>query len=81
MRYLARLSKTPDGGIVLDPFAGSGTTALACIAEGREYILIEKEPQYAEICRRRIAEYTGQEITPKEIEIAEDERAKQLALW
>jgi site-specific DNA-methyltransferase (adenine-specific) len=81
MRYLARLTKTPTGGIVLDPFAGSGTTALACIPEGRDYILIEKEPEYAEICRRRIAEYTGQEITPKEIELADNQKVKQMSLW
>jgi site-specific DNA-methyltransferase (adenine-specific) len=55
LRYLARLTRPPDGGIVLDPFAGSGTTALACIGEGRDYILIEKEPEYVEICKRRIA--------------------------
>jgi DNA modification methylase len=81
LRYLAKLTKTPTGGIVLDPFAGSGTTALACIPEGRDFILIEKEPEYAEICRRRIAEYTGQEIAVKEIEITENERTKQLSLW
>ncbi|MHC4195969.1 MAG: DNA methyltransferase, partial [Planctomycetota bacterium] len=34
IRYLAKLTRTPTGGIVLDPFAGSGTTALACIPEG-----------------------------------------------
>ncbi|MHC4413628.1 MAG: DNA methyltransferase [Planctomycetota bacterium] len=81
IRYLCRLTKTPAGGIVLDLFAGSGTTALACIAEGRDYILIEKEPEYAEICRRRIAEYTGQEITPKEIELADNQKVKQMSLW
>jgi site-specific DNA-methyltransferase (adenine-specific) len=81
IRYLAKLTRTPTGGIVLDPFAGSGTTALACIAEGRDYILIEKEPEYAEICRRRIAEYTGQEITPKEIELADNQKVKQMSLW
>jgi len=43
MRYLARLTMTPTGGVVLDPFAGSGTTAVACILEGRECIAIEQE--------------------------------------
>jgi site-specific DNA-methyltransferase (adenine-specific) len=81
IRYLCRLTKTPAGGIVLDLFAGSGTTALACIAEGRDYILIEKEPEYAEICRRRIAEYTGEEIAPKEIELADNQKVKQMSLW
>lgn len=81
LKYLARLTKTPTGGVILDPFAGSGTTALAAIAEGRDYILIEKEPEYVAICNRRIAEYTGQEIEVKEIELTEDEKVKQLALW
>jgi site-specific DNA-methyltransferase (adenine-specific) len=81
VKYLARLSKTPDGGIVLDPFGGSGTTALACISEGRDYILIEKEPDYAELCRRRIAEYTGQEIEGKEIKLKDEQKVKQLGLW
>jgi DNA modification methylase len=81
MRYLAKLTKTPTGGVILDPFAGSGTTGLAAIAEGRDYILIEKEPEYCEIINRRIAEYTGQEIEVKEIELTETESVKQLSLW
>ena len=35
MRYLVRLTKTPTGGIVLDPFMGSGTTGCACALEGQ----------------------------------------------
>lgn len=45
--------------VILDPFAGSGTTGVAAILEGRRCILIEKEPAYAAICRRRIAEAMG----------------------
>jgi len=60
MEYLVRLTSTPTGGIVLDPFAGSGTTALACIRVGRPWILIEKEERYCEIAKRRIAALTGQ---------------------
>ena len=48
----------PDG-LVLDPFAGSGTTGVAAISEGRRCLLIEKEPAYAEICRRRVREAMG----------------------
>lgn len=48
MRYLVRLV-TPPGGTVLDPFGGSGTTGIACIIEGFNYILIEKRSQFAEI--------------------------------
>lgn len=55
MQYLARITKTPTGGLVLDPFCGSGTTGMACVLEGRNYIGIEKEPEYVEIANRRIA--------------------------
>lgn len=81
MRHLAKLTRTPDGGIVLDPFGGSGTTALACISEGRDYIVIDKEAAYVDLCRRRIAEYTGAEIAPKEVETKSEETVKQLGLW
>ncbi len=54
MEYLCRLTKTPTGGIVLDPFAGSGTTCMACVNEGRDFVGIEKEPEYVDIARRRI---------------------------
>jgi site-specific DNA-methyltransferase (adenine-specific) len=80
VKYLARLTRTPTGGIVLDPFAGSGTTALAAIAEGRDYILIEKEVAYAELCRRRIAEYTGRECSPIEHK-APGQTVRQMSLW
>ena len=42
------------GDIVLDPFAGSGTTAVAAAALGRRYIGIELEPQYARIAEERL---------------------------
>ena len=48
------------GDIILDPFAGSGTTAIACLETGRNYILIEKEQRYVEIIKKRIADWTGQ---------------------
>jgi site-specific DNA-methyltransferase (adenine-specific) len=43
MRYLVRLTKTPTGGVVLDPFMGSGSTAIASIQEGRSFIGIEQD--------------------------------------
>jgi len=55
MRYLCRLI-TPPGGTVLDPFAGSGTTLLAAVQEDFSCIGIEKEPDYCEIIRKRMAE-------------------------
>jgi DNA modification methylase len=40
--------------IILDPFAGSGTTGVACKNLNRNYILIEKEPEYIEIIKKRL---------------------------
>ena len=57
MRYLVRLTKTPTGGVVLDPFTGSGTTGIACKLEGREFVGIEREAEYVEIAEKRIAFY------------------------
>jgi len=53
MRYLCRLV-TPPGGIVLDPFTGSGTTGCAATLEGFGFVGIEREAKYAEIARRRV---------------------------
>jgi len=54
MRWLCRLV-TPPGGLVLDPFAGSGSTGIAALAEGFRFIGIEISPEYATIAKRRIA--------------------------
>jgi DNA modification methylase len=53
IRHLVRLV-CPPGGLVLDPFAGSGTTGLAARAEGMSAVLVEKEHEYAEIVRARL---------------------------
>lgn len=53
MRWLVRLV-CPPGGIVLDPFLGSGTTALACREEGFNAVGIEREEAWAEIARGRV---------------------------
>ena len=55
MRWLVRLV-TPPGGIILDPFGGSGSTGLACRAEGFRCILIEREDEYLAIIRDRLAQ-------------------------
>lgn len=54
MRYLCRLV-TPPGGIVLDPFCGSGSTGKAAVLEGFRFIGIERDPQYVKIARARVA--------------------------
>lgn len=48
------LAGCPKGGMVLDPFGGAGTTALVALRHGRNATLIELNPEYAEITRRRI---------------------------
>ena len=54
MRYLCKLTKTPTGGVVLDPFMGSGSTGCAAVLEGRDFIGIELDEQWVEVARRRI---------------------------
>lgn len=61
MRYLCKLI-TPPGGVVLDPFAGSGTTGQAAVDEGFDAILIEREPLYANDIRRRLALFMDHDI-------------------
>ena len=53
MRYLCRLV-TPPGGVVLDPFMGSGSTGKAAVAEGFRFIGIERDERYFEVARSRI---------------------------
>jgi site-specific DNA-methyltransferase (adenine-specific) len=56
MRYLVKLV-TPKDGLVLDPFAGTGTTGEACILEGRNYYLIEKTKEYIPDIEKRVNKY------------------------
>jgi hypothetical protein len=53
MQYLVRLI-TPPGGLVLDPFTGSGTTGVAAIREGVRFVGIEQSAEYAALAERRI---------------------------
>jgi len=54
MRYLARLTRTPSGGIVLDPFMGSGSTGMGCVIEDRDFIGIEIDRSSYLIAEKRI---------------------------
>lgn len=65
MEYLVRMI-TPPGGIVLDPFMGSGTTGCAAVKLGFQFIGIEREAEYLEIARRRIEHTQTQEELPLE---------------
>jgi len=70
MRELVRLFSDA-GEVIFDPHAGSGTTGVAALLEGRRVILVERNPEHAETCRRRLAETEPGDGTRK---------AKQLAL-
>lgn len=58
MRELVR--PVVPGGLVLDPFAGSGTTGVAALMTGRRFIGVEREPQYYDIARARLEEAAHQ---------------------
>jgi hypothetical protein len=58
VEYMVKLVErlTEPGDTILDPFCGSGTTGVACMQTGRNFIGIELDPGYADIARRRIAD-------------------------
>jgi site-specific DNA-methyltransferase (adenine-specific) len=63
MHWLCRLV-TPEGGTILDPFVGSGTTGCAAVLEGFDFVGIEREAEYVEIANARIewwAQHEGRE--------------------
>ena len=61
--YLVKLTKMPNPNqVYLDPFLGSGTTAIAVVLNGRHFIGIEREPEYVEIAKKRI-KYWGKKGT------------------
>jgi DNA modification methylase len=57
MRWLVRLLAAP-GGLVLDPFAGSGSTGAAAVLEGARFLGIEREDDYVPIARARIEHWS-----------------------
>ncbi len=64
MRWLGRLV-CPPGGLVLDPFTGSGSTGCAAVLEGFDFIGIEREPEYVAIAEARIAfwaQHVGRDV-------------------
>ena len=54
MTYLTKLVKMPENTLILDPFAGSGSTLLACIRNNINFIGIEMSEEYCEIAKARI---------------------------
>jgi site-specific DNA-methyltransferase (adenine-specific) len=69
MRYLVKMV-TPPGGIVLDPFMGSGTTGVAAMLEDKQFIGIDMTPEYMEIASGRI-NAKDEYLKLKEPELAE----------
>ena len=69
MRHLVRLV-TPPGGICLDPFMGSGTTGVACLEEGFDFIGIEKEGEYFRIALNRLGKNDSETHLYPEKEVA-----------
>ena len=59
---------TPPGGVVLDPFLGSGTTGCAAALEGFDFVGIEQDAEYVEIAKRRI-EHWKNERKPEQLAI------------
>ena len=55
LEYLVKLITPPKPGILLDPFAGSGSTLVACKNLGVPFIGIELEPEYVEIAKKRLS--------------------------
>lgn len=82
MRWLCRLI-TPPGGLVLDPFAGSGTTGAAAMAEGFSFVGAEMRPEQAAAARQRIQHaLVGLEVEQSGEETPEPAaKAGQLGLW
>ena len=56
MKWCIDVAKLPETATILDPFMGSGTTGVACVQTGRNFIGIEIDPTYFAIAERRIAE-------------------------
>lgn len=55
--------------VILDPFGGSGTTAIACMDTGRNYISIDREQKYCDVANERIAEYLEEKNNPRQPEL------------
>ena len=58
MRWLVRLT-CPPGGVVLDPFAGSGSTGAAALIEGRQFFGVERESEYVRVARARLEHFAA----------------------
>jgi site-specific DNA-methyltransferase (adenine-specific) len=59
MRWLVRLA-CPPGGVVLDPFTGSGSTGAAAVMERCQFVGVERSPEFMQIARARLDHWAAQ---------------------
>ena len=74
MRWLCKLTGGQPGSVILDPFMGSGTTGCAAVLEGFDFIGIEREPEYMQICEARIRHHMGA-LFANGVQVIETEKA------
>jgi DNA modification methylase len=73
MKYLIKLI-TPPGGIILDPFNGSGSTGMAAVELGHEYIGCELDPKYIDISIKRIEAWNKKDNTFNDLFTTEENK-------
>jgi len=82
MRWLVRLVKMPEGTRILDPFAGSGTTGVACAIEGVDFVGIERDADYLRTAMRRIAAAEDEAVgAVGKIELGDGVKGRQGSLF
>jgi DNA modification methylase len=59
MRWLTRLA-VPEGGLVMDPFCGSGSTGAGALLEGRRFLGIERDERYIDVACARLTHWAGE---------------------
>ena len=74
MRWLCKLTGGQPGSVILDPFMGSGTTGCAAVLEGFDFIGIERESEYMQICEARIKHHMGA-LFAHGVQVIETEKA------
>ena len=80
MQYLVKMV-TPPGGLVLDPFCGSGTTGIACKLEGFEFVGLEQDETYSRIAATRIEKWQPEMKDRRFLTIKEVYEPNQLKLF
>lgn len=83
MQYLVRLVTPPQNGIILDPYAGSGTTMCACILENVQGITIERDAEYLPIIKGRISFFMngGRPVYDEEARDQPEQESRQIKLF